>query len=828
MKRNSLVWSSLFLLVALATGATTPSIVELTRAAERGDTYAQYQLATRLYFGDGCAQDHAKACHWYRRAIMNFRSWYGQALGRVGSATPSLLREAAEDGDLEAQFRLASRYHFGQGVRQDFAEAAKWYRRAALALETPPWYLPRERGLAATREASPRDAASEKTAGAPSEATREGRWRFRQYPDYPWYRWYRLGGKSFAGVDLPTLTKAAEAGDIDAQYQLGLRYLHGEGAPRNLEKAARFLHRVAVRLVAGAFAETPPGPEDARARADLERRAAAGDIPARFQLGARYLSATGPERDYARAAECFKAVIEACDELPWPPFAGRGLSPAGDERPGDLARAAEQGDPVAMFEMGNRHFFGAGATRDHEKAARWYRRVAEQLQPPWRDRLAAAKYRALPLPELQARAEEGEAEARFQLAQRLFLGQGVPQDRSEAARWYRLALLDRLPFHRAGGSDPRGRRAAFGRAESREGPSFLTGVVDPRLSEDDVRQLREFDRLPPWPVGSPWERPDLSLEDLEALVRAGGWAEPFPWFKYREAHRWFRDYAALRQAAEAGDPDAQFQVGAKYYFGAGLPLNKEEAARWFRRAAQKEHPLARYFLTLVYARHEDREALAAAAANGNAEAQYQLGTLYHFGRQATRDFTEAARWYRLAAQQGHSMAQYQLGALAFAQNRFPEAVDWLQKSAAQGNPLAQYNLGILYMTGRGVERRRDEAERLLRRVAEKGGVLAQAQLAGLLMDDPAAVTAWFRKSVLDGLVNPRLDAGLVHDEGFGFAEATRQAWAWLSLVTAGRSAPWADEYRRLQSQLEARLSAADLAEAQALATRLAPLARVAD
>ena len=39
--------------------------------------------------------------------------------------------ERAQQGDAAAQFRLGEMYDLGQGVRQDYAEAVRWYRRAA-------------------------------------------------------------------------------------------------------------------------------------------------------------------------------------------------------------------------------------------------------------------------------------------------------------------------------------------------------------------------------------------------------------------------------------------------------------------------------------------------------------------------------------------------------------------------------------------------------------------------------------------------------------------------------------------------------------------------
>jgi len=47
------------------------------------------------------------------------------------SADMKILREQAEAGDANAQFHIGSMYENGSGVRQDYAEAAIWYRKAA-------------------------------------------------------------------------------------------------------------------------------------------------------------------------------------------------------------------------------------------------------------------------------------------------------------------------------------------------------------------------------------------------------------------------------------------------------------------------------------------------------------------------------------------------------------------------------------------------------------------------------------------------------------------------------------------------------------------------
>ena len=49
------------------------------------------------------------------------------------------------------------------------------------------------------------------------------------------------------------------------------------------------------------------------------------------------------------------------------------------------------------------------------------------------------------------------------------------------------------------------------------------------------------------------------------------------------------DIAVVAAAAEGGDPDAQFSLGASYAEGDGIPQDDAEAARWYQRAAEQGH-----------------------------------------------------------------------------------------------------------------------------------------------------------------------------------------------------------------------------------------------
>ena len=46
-----------------------------------------------------------------------------------------------------------------------------------------------------------------------------------------------------------------------------------------------------------------------------------------------------------------------------------------------------------------------------------------------------------------------------------------------------------------------------------------------------------------------------------------------------------------------------------------------------------------------------------AAEEGSADAQFQLGLMYHKGDSVAQDFKEALKWYRLAAEQGYAYTQ---------------------------------------------------------------------------------------------------------------------------------------------------------------------------
>jgi localization factor PodJL len=100
------------------------------------------------------------------------------------------------------------------------------------------------------------------------------------------------------------------------------------------------------------------------------------------------------------------------------------------------------------------------------------------------------------------------------------------------------------------------------------------------------------------------------------------------------------------------------------------------------------------------------DALVDAAQGGNPEAQYQLGLRLAEGKDFVRDTAKAQAWWQQAAAKGHAGALYQIGiGMLTAENGSvsPEntaaAVRWLEAAAAAGNADGAYRLGQLHETG---------------------------------------------------------------------------------------------------------------------------------
>ncbi|MGB3243805.1 MAG: tetratricopeptide repeat protein [Sulfitobacter sp.] len=121
---------------------------------------------------------------------------------------------------------------------------------------------------------------------------------------------------------------------------------------------------------------------------------------------------------------------------------------------------------------------------------------------------------------------------------------------------------------------------------------------------------------------------------------------------------------------------------------------------------------------------EDIDHLLEDAENGSLYAQMQLGIAYDLGWGAPLDKAEALRWYREAAEGGDPDGQFNLAVmydagLGSVERDAISAATWYTRAAANGMTRAQYNLGLMYESGDGIERNIDLAMVWFQRAAEK-------------------------------------------------------------------------------------------------------------
>lgn len=330
-------------------------------AAKQGDVNAQFRLAVTLGL---CPPD--EATYW--------------------------LRKAAEQGHAEAQLKLGRRYATGDGIGCDMAQALHWISMSAEQgnAEAQIWVEHKD-DIAAS---SFKLASVEYAFGDPKAAL-----RFR---------------------------KAAELGHAEAQCKLGDCYVKGIGVSRDLNEAMRWYRRSAEQGHAEAllkqgifYAEGIGGQKDWRAALRcFAKSAKQGNADAQYMLALAHIDGEIVEKnmnearswlsksaeqgnknaierlfdmgvdfhekkDFPAAASCYQvaanqgharaqAILGDCY------LSGRGVEK--DERQAVywLRKAAEQDDSHAEFLLGNCYLSGTGVEENRLEGVRWLHRAAKQ------------------------------------------------------------------------------------------------------------------------------------------------------------------------------------------------------------------------------------------------------------------------------------------------------------------------------------------------------------------------------------------------------------------------------------------------------------------
>ena len=232
------------------------TIAEIIKMAQDGDVEAQFKLAECYHDGVGVEKDLKEAVKWCRKA--------------------------AEQGKAKAQIMLSVSYYYGNGVSQDKIEALKWCRKAA------------EQG----------DAEAQYNLG---QCYYKGDGVLQSKTEAA--KWYR---------------KAAEQGDAKAQYNLGVCYDVGVGVPQDKTEAVKWFRKAAVQ----------------------------GDALAQYNLGLCYGKGEGVSQDRIEAMKWARKAAEQGDAqgqcLLGTLYLLEGMTQNKVEGVKWLRKAASQGDEIAV------------------------------------------------------------------------------------------------------------------------------------------------------------------------------------------------------------------------------------------------------------------------------------------------------------------------------------------------------------------------------------------------------------------------------------------------------------------------------------------------
>lgn len=551
----------------------------------------------------------------------------------------------------------------------------------------------------------------------------------------------------------------------------------------------------------------------ATALALTRRLAERGNVAAFYRLGEMFEFGLGMLQDFAQALHWYERAADAGAVDAW--------AKLGDFHLVGRGHRADEG-------QGGDRLLGLLSVRpDFEKAAYWNRRAAEAGIAGAQARLGFQHVQGLGVERdmgeaeqlLRAAAEAGDVPAQRWLGM-LHAGNeaGAPRV-EEAARWFRAAARARDVTSCVGLAT-----LILDGAIAEGGDDEAFGLLSAAAEAGHVGAMTLIGGL---------------CRDGRGTRRDLGAAES--WFR-RAAARGSRDGAlllgllltdvaeppdpvsgavAFREAAERGDPVAQYRLGTQYLSGLGVAADDTKGFRWIEAAAGQnllpaiealaalhadgrgveENPRvaaalferaaglgsvdAPYHRAMLALSGQSGESdagdilalLNEAAARGSVAACLQLGAMHAQGQRVERDYGCAARWYGRAVELGSSDGLFNL---AFLRLRAldPAPVDarsgaaLLEEAAALGNRAASWALYNIHRDGVYVERNPEAADLWLIEAARRGVGGAAALLAERLDDpgsaegaSPADMVGWLRAAAEQGESDAQVRLALMLREG---------------------------------------------------------------
>lgn len=448
-------------------------------------------------------------------------------------------------------------------------------------------------------------------------------------------------------------------------------------------------------------------------------------------------------------------------------------------------KAAEKGEPEAMYRLAGLYAAGDGLPHDNEQALNWYLKAAGLGDVEAQKDLASLYALGLGTPKnwaeaerwLCAAAEQGDAEAMCRLGDLYAAGgDGLKQDMVQALAWYRKAAeqgsrtakcrIGVMLFQGDGVPEDRAKALELFREAAREGEptaQFNLGIIHYNgygVDKDIHEAARWFEKAANGRhqmARAAMQRQDIATAHQENL-------------KAEEEARYRAIVEPLMQRARKGEAKAQFGLGAAYYYGMyGLPRDKAQAALWYGKAAEQNHP----------------------------KALRNLPKMYDEGDGIPQDRAQAAFWYRKAAEYNIPGSRKILAERYYAGDGIPrdtkQAVHWYRLLAEESEDpgisgMYLRKIGKIYAEGDGMPRNEKQAVALLSEAALLGDeesplLLARLYAAGKgLPPDKGRAILWLHWAASDFNRKAMLELERIYAEGDGVPRNTWLATAWCREV----------------------------------------------
>ncbi len=684
---------------------STPEAVRwLTESAERGNAESQCMLATMYKDGIGVEQNSAKAFRFFD--------------------------SAADQRNANAQYNLGLMYRKGTGVKKDLTRAAHHFKLAADQGHSE--------ALCSLGIMHETGEGVEKNTYMSLRYFLFSAIRGNLWAQYSLGVIYRLGDdveRNDAAAFL-WFTLAAAQGFSMAEYSLGMMYLFGEGVEKNAKEAVHWLTQAADQ----------------------------GHIEAQRALFSLYRRGEGVEQNLVEALRWIAAAIEHGTPDEQSSLAGAYYVEQNFvEAARWFRRAAEQGHVRSQYNLGTMYLHGQGVEKDSAEATQWFVRADKQGHED--------AQHALTVIQREVNAEKGDADAQFELGVVSYVEREFPKalkflsdaaQQGHAQAQFNLAVM----FQRGEGTVPDLNEALrwFQMAEENEYPSAYGAVAEAQFAIGlQFSKAGSFAKAIEWYQKASERNHFKSQYNIGIQYLDGEGVHEDP----HEALKWFE------RALEAGHPKAQEMVAEAQHCIA-LDFHKSgdcrESLRWSQEASK----------------------------NGHAVATYNVGIIYLEGEGVPADPVEALKWFERAVELGFSKAEKMVGkvqnsiALDFYKSGdYGESLKWSKEAFKHGHAVATYNVGVQYLEGEGVPLNPVEALKWFERAVELGYPKAQKMVAGvqhnIAIDFDKAGNLresfkWAKKAAENGHANAIYNVGIFYLKGQGVKEDIYEAERWLSLA----------------------------------------------